>query len=315
MSQNLSLGHVLSTSPSFGQRTKEPLELLESFGHSVQLLARDDIRQIPEILRTAVAWVVGFEKVNEETLADSPNLRVVAKCGAGLDNFDLPYLASRNITVVSVPGGNARAVAEYTMSQVLALARGTISNDKTMRSGVWGPNVGKGLDGRTMGIIGFGAIGRMLVSMAQAFGLNVIVTDPLVSIEEVTDLGGHLVPLEDLLVSADFVSLHVPLTPITARMINRETLLTLKPGSFLINNSRGGVVDETAVGEMLHSGHLAGAALDVFEHEPLKNDSPLLKAPNLILSSHTSGYSDTTLALVTLTCARLVAEALTASSR
>lgn len=299
-------GLVVSTSPSFGKYSREPVDLLESHGYRVGLLGRHSEDALMESLATAHAWIVGFEPVNAKTLVSSPLLRVVAKSGAGLDNFDLPYLEDRGIAVVSVPGGNARAVAEYTMSQILSLTRGTVLNDASIRNGIWKPNIGVGLDGRTIGVVGFGAIGRFLTVMAKAFDMRVVVADPFVDPAEVAAAGAEALPLEELLLTSDLVSLHVPLTPETHHMIGSAQLALMKPGSYIINNSRGGIIEETSLIAALTSQHLAGAALDVFELEPLVLESELFTAPNLILSSHTSGYSDTTLAAVTFTCAQSV---------
>ena len=314
MSTAHSQGLIVSTSPSFGRLTTEPVELLQSAGFEVLLLGRDETERLALALTAATAWIVGFEPVDGSTLSSAPHLRVVAKNGAGLDNFNLAYLEERGLDVVSVPGGNARAVAEYTMSQMLALARGTLLNDQTLREGIWRPNVGMGLDGRTLGIVGFGAIGRILATMASAFGLYVIVSDPMIPSQNITQLGYLAMSLDELMIVADFVSLHVPLTPATTHVINATNLPLMKSGSYLINNSRGGVVDESALVVALQSNQLAGAALDVFENEPLANDDALLHAPNLILSSHTSGYSDTTLAAVSLSCAQSILELLIPST-
>lgn len=304
---------VVSSSPSFGKHTREPVELLESRGYQVRLLGRDADQALAESLETAVAWIVGFEPVNAQTLAHAANIQVVAKSGAGMDNFDIPYLQERGIRTVSVPGGNARAVAEYTMSQILALARGTVRNDAALREGIWKPTIGSGLDQRTLGIIGFGAIGQVLAPMVRAFDMNVVVHDPFIEGHDAQRLGVELRSLDGLLEVSDFVSLHVPLTEDTHHLIDSGSIERMKPGSFLINNSRGGVVDESALLAALDSQHLAGAAIDVFEQEPLPMEHRLRDAENVLLSSHTSGYSDTTLALVTLTCAEGVLQALEAA--
>lgn len=301
---------IVSSSPSFGKHTHEPVALLESRGYEVRLLGRDEPDLLRQSLTTAAAWIVGFELVDAQTLSDCPNLRVVAKSGAGMDNFDLDYLRERGIRTVSVPGGNARAVAEYTMSQILSLARGTLRNDSAVREGIWRPTIGEGLDGRVLGIIGYGAIGKILAPMAQAFSMQVVVYDPFIdpTIAQSSDV--DVLPLDEVLGMSDFVSLHVPLTADTRHLLDAERIALMKTGAYVINNSRGGVLSEPALHAALANNHLAGAAIDVFEVEPLAPDSPLRDLPNVILSSHTSGYSDTTLAQVTLTCAQRVIDAL-----
>lgn len=303
-------GSVVSSSPSFGRYSQEPVLLLQDAGLSVELVERADTERLRAALRTADAWIAGFEPVDGTTLADAAQLRVAAKCGAGLDNFDLDYLRERGITVVSVPGGNSSAVAEYAMAQVLALARGVVANDVAVRTGAWKPNVGMGLAGRALGIVGFGAIGRHLAHLATAFGMRVIVADPFLDAASARAEGVEVLELATLLSTADVVSLHVPLSDATRHLIGERELAQMQPHALLVNDSRGGIVDEQALARALTAGTIAGAAVDVFADEPAGPDLPLLVAPKLLVSPHTAGYSDSALATVTLTCARSVLEAL-----
>lgn len=303
-------GSVVSSSPSFGRYSQEPVLLLQDAGLSVELVERGDTERLRAALRTADAWIAGFEPVDGTTLADAAQLRVAAKCGAGLDNFDLDYLRERGITVVSVPGGNSSAVAEYAMVQMLALARGVVANDVAVRTGAWKPNVGMGLAGRALGIVGFGAIGRHLAHLATAFGMRVIVADPYLDAASARAEGVEVVELAALLSTADVVSLHVPLSDATRNLIGERELAQMQPHAVLVNDSRGGIVDEQALARALTAGTIAGAAVDVFADEPAAPDLPLLAAPNLLVSPHTAGYSDSALATVTLTCARSVLDAL-----
>lgn len=301
---------VVTSSPSFGRYSEEPIEVLHQAGCQLRFVPPGDLPALHTALAEASGWITGFEPVGAATLDDAPNIRVVAKCGAGMDNFDHDYLRRRGIAAVSVPGGNAAAVAEYTMGQLIALARGTVSNDHSVRSGIWGPMVGRGLDGLTLGIVGFGAIGRRLGTLARAFGLTVIVSDPVVDGGAAAACGADVVSLPDLLARADVVTLHVPLTASTRYLIGAPEIELMRPGALLINNSRGGVVDESALIAALRSGRLGGAALDALESEPLPVGSPLLGVTNLLLSPHTAGYSDSALATVTLRCAAALIQAL-----
>jgi phosphoglycerate dehydrogenase-like enzyme len=276
----------------------------------VQLIDRGDTETLTHALTDATAWIAGFEPVDESTLAHAPHIRVVAKCGAGMDNFDMHYLRARGIATVNVPGGNARAVAEYTVGQIVALARGILANDRAVRAGKWRPTIGLGLDGRTLGLVGFGAIGQEVAKLASAFGMSVIVTDPVVSQSALDAHSTVAVELDDLLKRADVVSIHVPLAEATRNLIGAAELAMMAPHALLINNSRGGILDEQALVAALTAETIAGAALDVFEQEPLPKDSPLLSAPRLVLSSHTAGYSDSALAVVTRRCAESVLEKL-----
>jgi phosphoglycerate dehydrogenase-like enzyme len=303
-------GSVVSSSPSFGRYSDEPVQLLQDAGLTVELVERGDTERLRVALRTADAWIAGFEPVDSTTLTDAPELKVAAKCGAGLDNFDLDYLRERGIAVVSVPGGNSAAVAEYAMAQVLALARGVAANDAAVRTGAWKPNVGMGLAGRTLGIVGFGAIGRRLAQLATAFDMRLIVADPFLNAASGAAEGVQVVELPALLATADVVSLHVPLSDATRHLIGEAELAQMQPHALLVNDSRGGIVDEQALARALAAGTIAGAAVDVFADEPAPPDLPLLSAPNLLVSPHTAGYSDSALATVTLTCARSILEAL-----
>lgn len=302
--------NVVSSSPTFGRYSTEPVEMLRAAGCTVQLLERGDTEALRRALPDAHAWIVGFEPVDDSTLSAARDIQVVAKCGAGLDNFDRGYLAGRGIEVVSVPGGNSRAVAEYTMAQVLALARGVVVNDRAVRAAAWKPNIGMGLDGRTLGVVGFGAIGRRVATLASAFGMSILVADPFVDEAVLRAHDAESLHLPDLLARADVVSLHVPLTLETRHLIGAAELAAMSAHALLVNDSRGGVIDEDALCAALRDGAIGGAALDVFEREPLPADSPLMDVPNLILSSHTAGYSDSALATVTGQCAAYVLEKL-----
>ncbi|MET8352487.1 phosphoglycerate dehydrogenase [Micromonospora sp. NPDC005206] len=313
MTSNSAINRVISSSPTFGRYSEEPLELLRAAGCSVQLIDRGDSRTLMQALPDATAWIAGFEPVDESTLLNAPNIKVVAKCGAGMDNFDMRYLKERGIAAVNVPGGNARAVAEYTIGQIVALARGILANDHSVRAGKWGPSIGLGLDGRTLGIVGFGAIGQEVAKLASAFRMSVIVADPAVPQAALNAHSSLAVGLEELLKRADVVSIHVPLTEATRNLIGAAELAMMAPHALLVNNSRGGILDEQALVAALTAQTIAGAALDVFEQEPLLRDSPLLSAPRLVLSSHTAGYSDSALAVVTRRCAESVLEKLNAA--
>ena len=301
---------VVASSPTFGRYSDAPVELLRSAGCEVRFIARDDRPALAAALRDASAWITGFEPVGAATLDDAPHIRVVAKCGAGMDNFDHDYLHGSGIAWVNVPGGNSGAVAEYTLGQLIALARGVAANDRSVRNGVWRPVVGQGLDGRTLGVVGFGAIGRRVAALARAFGMNVLVTDPAVDAAVLAETAAAAVPLDELLRRSDAVSLHVPLVDSTRHLIGADELATMRPQALLVNDSRGGTVDEVALVAALRAGTIAGAALDATAREPLPADSPLLDAPNLLLSPHTAGYSDTALATVTMRCAESLLAAL-----
>lgn len=305
---------VVSSSPSFGRWSDGPVDRLRAAGCEVRILPGGDRTALLEALSDADAWITGFEPVGAETLDGAPGVRVVAKCGAGTDNFDRAYLRQRGIAAVNVPGGNAGAVAEWSMAQLLALARRTTDADRSVRAGRWGPVVGDGLDGRVLGVVGLGRVGRRVADLARAFGMRVLAHDPGLDPAAVRELGASPAGLAELCDTADAVSLHVPLTEATRGLVGAAQLDLLGPRGYLLSSSRGGVVDEAALVRALREDRLGGAALDVFDSEPLPGDSPLRDAPRLLLSPHTAGYSDTALAAVTTTCAENVLAALAVRS-
>ncbi len=228
-------------------------------------------------------------KVTANILDAAKKLRVVGRAGVGVDNVDVEAATRRGVIVLNAPGGNTISTAEHTFSLLLALARNIARADATTKAGEWDR---KNLEGvelyrKTLGIIGMGRIGSELSRRAIAFGLRVISFDPFLSAARARSLQVELVEeLDDLLAVSDFISLHTPLTPETHHILNRERLTKVKQGVRIINCARGGLVDELALSEAIQSGQVAGAALDVFETEPLPKDSPLRKIPNLLLTPH-----------------------------
>ncbi|MFI5112876.1 MAG: phosphoglycerate dehydrogenase [Terriglobales bacterium] len=235
------------------------------------------------IVRSAV-------QANAALLEHAHKLRVIGRAGVGVDNVDLEAATRLGIAVMNTPGANAVAVAEHTMTMALAMARHLCRADALMHAGKWEKKSLQGteLRGKTLGIVGLGRIGMEVSRRARAFGMKVVAHDPFVSPEVARQAEIELTTLEKVLAVADYVTLHLALTPQSAGLINAETLRKMKKGARLINCARGELVDEAAVAAALSHGHLAGAALDVFAEEPLKN-SPLLAAPNLILTPHIGG--------------------------
>lgn len=227
-------------------------------------------------------------KVRAEMLADATNLRVIGRAGVGVDNIDIPAATARGVAVMNAPAGNTVSAAELTMALILSMARKVAAADASVRSGEWARSAFKGaeLRGRTLGLIGAGRIGGEVARRCRAFGMRVICHDPYMSSERASDLKVEPVTLEEAITGADILSLHVPLTDDTRRMLDAESIARMKKGACLVNVARGGVVDENALVDALESGHLGGAALDVFENEPLEEGSRLRGAPNLVLTPH-----------------------------
>ena len=226
--------------------------------------------------------------VDRALLERAPRLRVIGRAGVGVDNIDLAAATERGVAVINAPEGNTVSAAEHTMALIMAVARKVVTADRSVRDGEWSRSrlAGTELRGKILGLVGAGRIGGEVARRARAFGMKVLVHDPYLTEERARKLGGAAVPLADLMERADVLTLHVPLTDSTRGMISTAELRQMKPGALLVNVARGGVVDEVALAEALAEGEIAGAALDVFEHEPLAKDSPLRGAPNLVLTPH-----------------------------
>jgi phosphoglycerate dehydrogenase-like enzyme len=264
-------------------------------------------RLLPE---TDVMWHV-LRRCTGEMIAAAPRLRLIQKIGVGVNTIDLDAAKARGIAVCNLPGTNARAVAELTLALMLAVLRRLPCLDAAMRRGTWtDPALQDGigeLGGRTVGLVGYGAIPRLLAPVLTALGCRLIYTARATR----ADALGEWRPLDALLAEADVVSLHVPLTEDTANMIDAAALARMKPGAVLINTARGGLVDQVALTDALAAGRLAGAGLDVFQHEPHDASERLFHLPNVVLTPHvawlTTGTFDRSFALAAENCRRLAA--------
>ncbi len=228
-------------------------------------------------------------KVTANILKAGKSLRVVGRAGVGVDNVDVEVATQRGVLVLNAPGGNTVSTAEHTFSLLLSVARKIPQADAAVRGGKWDRKNLEGVElyNKTLGVIGMGRIGSELSRRAIAFGMRVIAYDPYLSATRARSLQVELVDeLDDLLATSDFISLHTPLTPETRHILDAGRLQRTKRGVRIINCARGGLIDETALANALQDRHVAAAALDVFEIEPLPNDSPLRSAPNLVLTPH-----------------------------
>jgi len=278
--------------------TSQALETLR-FGHEV-IYAPDLYKDRPALIaamQNIDALVVrNLTQVNEEVLIAAPKLKVVGRLGVGLENIELPACAKRNIKVIPATGANAESVAEYVVGAAVALTRGFIPATIETLNGGWPRPRFSGYHeflGQTLGIVGFGSIGRVVAKKAHAFGLQCVAYDPMLSGNSV-DLEGFSVPLlklSELLARSHAVSLHLPYLPETKNLFNATTLDQMKEGACLVNTARGGIVDELALAERLRSGRIGGAAIDVFAGEPAKDLSHFSGIENLILTPHIAGVT------------------------
>ena len=238
-----------------------------------------------------VAIIVRYGKVNARIMDAAGNLQVISKHGSGIDVIDQDAAAARGIAVRAAVGANAAAVAEHAWALILACAKAVPRLDARMHAGHWDKAVHKSveLDGRTLGLVGLGAIGRRAAAIGAAFGMNVIAFDPYA---KEAPAGVKLVSLGELYAQSDVVSLHCPLTAENRKMLNRDAFSCFKPGAILVNTARGGLIDEPALVEALASGRLRAAGLDSFDVEPMTTPHPFQGIANVILSPHIGGVSD-----------------------
>jgi len=257
----------------------------------------DQQEALYEAVSAANALIVrNRTQVNAQLLAHAPHLKVVGRLGVGLDNIDMDLCASKDITVYPATGANAQAVAEYVIASTFVLLRGAYLASDQVTAGQWPrAQLGNGLEvaGRTLGLVGFGGIGRLTARLASALGMNIAAYDPMIKSDSTVwaETGAMQMSLEELLQHADVVSMHTPLTKETRHLIDARRIALMKTESILINTSRGGIVDELALVAALQAGKLRGAALDVFEDEPVKTGNTLPDMPNLILTPHIAGLT------------------------
>ncbi len=255
--------------------SEQGLALLRGKGWEV---LTPDKNELAVAIADADALIVrSATRVTSELLEGAKQLRVVGRAGVGVDNVDLAAATRRGVLVMNTPGGNAVSVAEHALALMMSLARRIPQLSAAIHAGRWEKSGGTGteLRGKTLGLLGFGRVGHEVAQRARGLEMHVIAHDPYVSETAALDAGVKLLPLDDILAQSDYISLHLALSPATAKIINAVSLAKCKRGASLINTARGELVDEAALAEALRSGQLAGAALDVFAVEPPR-DSPLI---------------------------------------
>ena len=258
-------------------------------GYEVTDVAGKGPEALDAVLGDAVALVVRSEtKVTAAMIGKAPRLKVIGRAGMGVDTIDVEEASRRKIAVLTAPGANSNSVAEFTFGLLLAVARKVSASAASLAAGKWDRKAFEGteLRGKTLGLIGVGRIGGIVGSIGAGFGMTVIGTDPRCTPEQSKALGAELVSLDELLRRADVVSLHAKLTPETKHLLNEERLRAMKKGVLIVNTARGALIDDAALVQALKDGHVGGAALDVYDPEPLPADSVLRTAPNVVLTPH-----------------------------
>lgn len=263
-------------------------DALRKAGHDVEERKLSPDELLREIPAYDALLVRSETKVTKAVLGVADRLKVVGRAGVGVDNIDITAAKERGVAVVNAPLAATNAVAELTLAHMLALCRQIPRADEGTKKGKWEKKalMGVELQGRTLGLLGVGRIGGRVAELCKAFGMNVLVYDPYVDVARAKEIGVTKVDTpEEVVQQADFVSVHVPLTPETKHLVNADLLKLAKKGAFFLNVARGGIIDEKALHDAIASGHLGGAGLDTFETEPLKA-SPLAALPKVVFTPH-----------------------------
>lgn len=272
----------------------EGMELLDGIA-DVYVADNQDPNNYLEEMKDADALIVRIAKCDGHAIENSPNLKVIGRTGVGYDSVDVKTATAAGIPVIITPGANNRSVAEHAVAMMFALCKNLVEAQREMCVGNWeirGAKKAFELEGKKIGILGLGAIGRETAKICKGCGMKIAAYDPFMSKEQIENLGAeYYEDYIELLKSSDVVSIHVPLTKETKNMISKEQLLLMKRTAIIINCSRGGIINETDLVEALKNGTIAGAGTDVYCNEPPEKDDPLLNCPNLIVSPHSAAQT------------------------
>ncbi len=245
--------------------------------------------ELLELVSDIHGFIVGLDIIDEDVIAAAPKLKVLSKHGIGTDNINLPAATRRGIVVTNTPGSNASSVADLTIELLICVARQVLQAEAIVRRGQLVPYLGPELEGKTLGIIGLGNIGKKVATRALSFGMRVLANDLIFDEAFARENEVAYVSKDEIYRESHFLTLHTPLTPLTRGMITAKEIRQVRDGAFVINTARGGIVDEIAVADALVSGKLAGAAFDAFAIEPPPPDCGLFKAPNVVVTTHMGG--------------------------
>ena len=289
---------ILVTPTSF-LKNPEAKAMVEAFADEIVYNPQTrplEAEEILALLDGVDGYIAGLDYITADVIRRVPaSLKVISRYGAGVDRVDLEAAKEKGITVTNTPGTNAVAVCELAFGLMLSLARSIPRLDSAVKKGEWPRNDGTELAGKTLGIVGFGAIGKNLATRARAFGMRVVAFDPYFDQAFASQHGVEQKTLDETMELADFLSLHVPLTKETKYMIGEQAIARMKKGAFIINTARGGLVDEAAAASALRSGQLGGIGLDAYEVEPV-TDSPLLGLDHVVMTPHTGAHTNEAIA-------------------
>lgn len=286
---------VLISAPKFLSEVEDFRSQLEAAGIEIFIVPvreRLSESELLEVVETIDGAICGDDQFTEKVMRAAPRLKVLSKWGTGIDSIDTRAASKLGIRVCNTPNAFTDAVADTTLGYILNFARGLLSMDRDVRRGIWTKPDLISLGECTLGVVGVGNIGKAVVRRARAFGTRVIGRDPAaVDSSFLAETGLVMTSLDEMLKEADFVSLHCDLNPTSFRLIGRNELRAMKSNAYLINTARGPIIDEAALVDALREKWIAGAALDVFEVEPLPDDSPLREFPNCLLATHNANNS------------------------
>lgn len=279
---------VMVTPRSFGKGNSQPIDMLREKGCELILNPYGRImnkQEMVELIKDVDAVIVGVDPIDQEVLEHAPKLKVISKYGVGTDNIDLNYAREKGIPVTVTTGANKDAVADYTIALMLAAARRMLPIDKACRQLNWNKITSVDVWGKTLGLVGLGAIGKGVAARARGFNMNILAYDLIKDEAYASEHQIDYVNLNELLRTSDFISLHLPLTEQTHHLIGAKELASMKETAVIVNTARGGLINEQALLEALQENRIWGAGMDVFEQEP-PQDKGFLELDNLIIGSH-----------------------------
>lgn len=291
---NLKHCRVLVTPTTFGKNNPDLCRTLEAEVGEVRYnpFSRPlSAAEVKEAVQGCQGYIAGLDSIDSEALSGADGLRVIARYGVGVSNVDLRVAEARGIVVTNTPRANTASVAELTIGLMLSAARAIPQLNHRVHNGEWPRHTGFSLSGKTIGLVGLGAIGREVAMRLNAWSVRLLAYDPYAG-SEAASLQVQLVSLEKLLAESDVVTLHVPATPETYHMIGARSLAAMKRGAILVNTARGELIDHAELVRALTSGQLSAAALDTFEREPPVKDDPLFKLPQVVTTPHSGAHTD-----------------------
>lgn len=309
------MGKVLVSASHFDTLCTRAWNLLQDSGHTV---IYDPERKFPAysheellyVLKDADAAIIGMDQYDAGVFDAAPNLKVVAKFGVGVDNIDLAAATAHGVKVVNAPGQNSNAVAELTIGMMIDLLRGVLPLQKQMEQGNWPRQLGSELKGKTVGLVGFGAIARLVAKKLSCFDVTVQACDLYMNDQLAAELNVQVKTMEEVLTTSHIVSLHIPATEQTYHLIDRKMIAKMRDGVYLLNPARGALVDIDAVCDGLQSGKIAGAAFDAYEQEPLPQNARILQSGNVICMPHIGAETREAYDNVSLCVAQNIVDAL-----